>query len=109
MVETVGLLEADGRVLAETLLADRDFPPFPRSTRDGYAIRSTDLGHPPAQFRLVAEIKAGASTSSNISIGAGEAARIMTGLRFQKVRTQSCGIHRRTGRHDSDHPFRNHW
>lgn len=85
MVETVGLLEADGRVLAETLLADRDFPPFPRSTRDGYAIRSTDLAHPPAQFRLVAEIKAGASTKdSNISIGTGEAARIMTGAPVPK-------------------------
>ena len=57
VLETASLLEADGRVLAETLLADRDFPPFPRSTRDGYAIRSSDLSQLPAQVRLVAEIK----------------------------------------------------
>ena len=85
VLETASLLEADGRVLAETLLADRDFPPFPRSTRDGYAIRSSDLSQLPAQVRLVAEIKAGASTKdSDISIGSGEAARIMTGAPVPK-------------------------
>ncbi|MFZ0301236.1 MAG: molybdopterin molybdenumtransferase MoeA, partial [Terracidiphilus sp.] len=35
--ERVALAESDGRVLAETLRADRDQPPFSRSTRDGYA------------------------------------------------------------------------
>jgi molybdopterin molybdotransferase len=33
--ESVDLLSASGRVLAEPILADRDFPPFPRATRDG--------------------------------------------------------------------------
>ena len=36
--ESVDLLAAAGRVLAESILADRDLPPFPRSTRDGYAV-----------------------------------------------------------------------
>ena len=41
--EMLSLLEAAGLVLAEDLHADRDFPPFPRSTRDGYAVRAADL------------------------------------------------------------------
>ena len=32
-----------GRVLSETVAADRNYPPFNRSTRDGYAVRSADL------------------------------------------------------------------
>ena len=57
--ESVNLLNAAGRVLAEPVLADRDFPPFPRSTRDGYAVRSADLTELPATLELVGEIKAG--------------------------------------------------
>lgn len=38
--ECVDLLHASGRILAEPITADRDIPPFPRSTRDGYAVRS---------------------------------------------------------------------
>ena len=41
--EMLSLLEGLGLVLAEDLLADRDFPPFPRSTRDGFAVRASDL------------------------------------------------------------------
>lgn len=36
--EAVSLLQATGRVLAEDVLADRDFPPFNRVTMDGIAI-----------------------------------------------------------------------
>lgn len=36
--ESVGLVQATGRVLAEDLQADRDFPPFDRVTMDGIAI-----------------------------------------------------------------------
>src|SRR5579864_6898994 len=36
--EAIDLLGAAHRVLAEQVIADRDVPPFPRSTRDGYAI-----------------------------------------------------------------------
>ena len=41
--EMMPLLEAIGLVLAEDLRADRDFPPFPRSTRDGFAVRAADV------------------------------------------------------------------
>jgi molybdopterin molybdotransferase len=41
-VERVDLGAASGRVLAQAICADRDQPPFPRSTRDGFACRATD-------------------------------------------------------------------
>jgi len=40
--ECVQLGQASGRVLALPLLADRDQPPFTRSTRDGYACRAAE-------------------------------------------------------------------
>jgi molybdopterin molybdotransferase len=40
--ETVGLADASGRVLARALRADRDQPPFARSTRDGFACRASE-------------------------------------------------------------------
>jgi len=58
-VETVDLLVGLGRVLAEEILADRDFPSFARATRDGYAVRSTDLAEVPARLEVVGEVKAG--------------------------------------------------
>ncbi|HUR37140.1 MAG TPA: gephyrin-like molybdotransferase Glp [Terriglobales bacterium] len=57
--EILPLLEAVGRILAEDIAADRDFPPFPRATRDGYAVRSEDLTSLPAQLRVIGQIKAG--------------------------------------------------
>ena len=78
--ESCDLLNAGGRVLAEPVLADRDLPPFPRSTRDGYAVRSADLAQLPATLEVIGEIKAG-ETLDNIpaSIGKAQAASIMTG------------------------------
>ena len=40
--EEVLLMQAVGRILAEPVTADRDFPPFPRATRDGFAVRADD-------------------------------------------------------------------
>jgi molybdopterin molybdotransferase len=78
--ESCDLLNAAGRVLAEPVLADRDLPPFPRSTRDGYAVRSADLAQLPATLDVIGEIKAG-ETLDRIpaSIGQAQAASIMTG------------------------------
>ncbi len=78
--ESVGLLEAAGRVLSDSILADRDLPPFPRSTRDGYAVRAAEVADTPATLTLIGEIRAGESPSTILSqIGAGQAAAIMTG------------------------------
>jgi molybdopterin molybdotransferase len=75
--EEVPLPGALGRVLAEPVRADRDFPPFHRSTRDGYAVRAADLKEIPAQLRVIGQIKAGANFPGHIN--SGEAAQIMTG------------------------------
>jgi molybdopterin molybdotransferase len=76
--EDVPLLQSLGRVLAEPVVADRDFPPFPRATRDGYAMRSADLIQgQPASLRVVGQVKAG--DSYDLPVGSGEAVEIMTG------------------------------
>jgi molybdopterin molybdotransferase len=78
--ECVNLLSAAGRVLAEPVTADRDLPPFPRSTRDGYAVRSADLSALPATLEVIGEIKAGERLDRIPSnVGHGQTAAIMTG------------------------------
>ena len=78
--ETVDLLGTAGRVLAEPIAADRDIPPFPRSTRDGYALRADDLRILPATLKVMGEIKAGPATGQNQPrVNAGETFSIMTG------------------------------
>jgi molybdopterin molybdotransferase len=75
--ERLGLVDSIGRVLAEPLVADRNFPPFARATRDGYAVRARDLSRLPANLAVVGEIKAGAEVP--LHLGPGQAAAIMTG------------------------------
>jgi molybdopterin molybdotransferase len=78
--ETVDLLHAAGRVLAETVTPDRDIPPFPRSTRDGYAVLAADLAPLPARLKVIGEIKAGPLAGQNPSaLNPGETFSIMTG------------------------------
>src|SRR5205807_4904070 len=50
--EGVDLLQAAGRVLAEGVAADRDIPPFPRATRDGFAIRAADMANLPSVLNV---------------------------------------------------------
>jgi len=78
--ELVSLLEGLGLALAEDLVADRDFPPFPRSTRDGYAVRAEDVAKAPAELKCIGELKAGATEAQSlITVTPGEAVEIMTG------------------------------
>src|SRR5437879_474165 len=78
--ETVGLPAAAGCVLAEAVSADRDIPPFPRATRDGYAVRASDLVKVPVTLIVTGEIRAGESAENvPVKIGRGEAVSIMTG------------------------------
>ncbi|MFZ0774639.1 MAG: gephyrin-like molybdotransferase Glp [Candidatus Sulfotelmatobacter sp.] len=76
--ETIYLLHSAGRILAEPVAADRDIPPFPRSTRDGYAVRAADLAKLPATLTVMGEIKAGPPQISS-PLNRGEAFSIMTG------------------------------
>lgn len=78
--EEVGLLSAVGRILAEAIHADRDFPPFPRAARDGFAVRAADLARLPAFLEVIGEIKAGAAPEElPKNLTRGQAASIMTG------------------------------
>ena len=64
------------RILAVEARADRDSPPFDKSLRDGYAVRSADCDYN-AELLLVEEIRAGALPKSSISRY--DCARIFTG------------------------------
>src|SRR5258708_18303686 len=75
-IEAAPLLSASGRVLAEAILADRDFPPFPRATRDGYALRAQDASVTPTTLRIAGQVKAGSSFDG--AVGSGQAVDIMT-------------------------------
>ncbi len=73
-VETVGLASAVGRVLAQPAAADRNYPPFDRSVRDGFAVRSTDI---PGTLHVIGEVRAGEVFHGHV--GVGQAVEIMTG------------------------------
>jgi len=75
--EEVPLAEALGRVLASDVAADRELPPFDRAAMDGYALRAADTASAPAALEVVGELRAGEWPS--LTVGPGQAARIMTG------------------------------
>jgi molybdopterin molybdotransferase len=75
--EVVSLAAAAGRVLAEDIAADRDYPPFHRAIRDGFAVRASDVSVPPAVLRLRGEVRAGDHFPG--VLGAGDCISIMTG------------------------------
>lgn len=75
--EPVALVEADGRVLAESILAPIDLPPFDNSAVDGYAVRSADLAERgETVLPLGGRAAAGASPTD---AAPGHAVRIFTG------------------------------
>lgn len=79
--ETVDLLDAFGRVLAEPIYSTTALPPFANSSMDGYAVRAEDIAtasrEQPAHLRVAMDIPAGTAPVGVLQ--AGEAARIMTG------------------------------
>jgi len=98
--ESVKLGDALGRVLAEDIFADRDYPPFDRSTRDGYAVRAEEAFAGDV-LTLIGEIHAGQSFDKEVL--AGECVQIMTGaavpagadavVMIEHTRTvQKCGV-----------------
>ncbi|MBV8674312.1 MAG: molybdopterin molybdotransferase MoeA, partial [Acidobacteriaceae bacterium] len=71
------LLETVGRVLAAPVFGDRDQPPFPRSTRDGFACRASDLAAGNA-LAVIGRLRAGEEWKGP-AIATGQAIEIMTG------------------------------
>src|SRR5260370_10146849 len=88
----ISIWDALGFVLAEEVKTDREYPPFHRSTRDGYAVRSAEAA-PGATLRCVAEIKAGDTVTQPLASGI--CVQIMTGAAVS-AGAQACagyGVH----------------
>lgn len=75
--ETISLDDAYGRVLAEKIIADRDYPPFNRATMDGYAINYEDFNNGVRTYTIAATIYAGQYNTAMLQPGA--CYKIMTG------------------------------
>src|SRR5580693_8384157 len=73
----VEIEQAFGRILAQPVFADRDYPPFDRSTRDGFAVRSADAQSPGARLECVGELRAGGHFEA--AVQSGQCVEIMTG------------------------------
>ncbi len=80
-VVSLPLLSSANRVLAETVLADRDQPPFDRSTRDGFAVHAGEFGSAP--LRVAGQVRAGEQWQGG-ALDHGAAIEIMTGAPVPK-------------------------
>ena len=74
--ESVAILDADGRFLAEALISGLQVPPQDNSSMDGYAVRIEDLPVAGVKLKVTQRIPAG---HTGHALMAGEAARIFTG------------------------------
>ncbi len=68
--------DALGHILAQEIRADREYPPFNRSTRDGYAVRAGEATKH-STLRCIGEIKAGDTVFAPLQPGT--CFQIMTG------------------------------
>ncbi|MEV8320982.1 gephyrin-like molybdotransferase Glp [Streptomyces sp. NPDC059900] len=75
------LLDAQGCVLVEDVTVPVSLPPFDNSSMDGYAVRVADIAGAseefPAVLTVIGDVAAGQGEQPEV--GAGQAARIMTG------------------------------
>jgi molybdopterin molybdotransferase len=81
VTSVVSVWDALGLVLAQEIRTDREYPPFDRSTRDGYAVRAKEAV-PGTQLPCVGEIKAGDTVEGPLA--AGTCVQIMTGAAVPK-------------------------
>jgi molybdopterin molybdotransferase len=79
--DSIAIGDGLGRVLAQDIRAQNDLPPFANSSMDGYAVRAADIASArqdaPVRLAVIGDIPAG--SAPQITIGSGQAARIMTG------------------------------
>jgi molybdopterin molybdotransferase len=74
--ESLPLMEADGRVLAQALVSSLDVPPLDNSAMDGYALRCADVLAAGTRLPVTQRIPAG---TVGHTLAPGSAARIFTG------------------------------
>ena len=79
--ELIGTREALGRVTAQEITSPEDLPSFPRSTMDGFSVRSSDTFGAseglPAYLEIVGEVAMG--KSARVVLATGQAAMAYTG------------------------------
>ena len=75
--EVVAITEADGRVLAEDIVARRTQPPTALSAMDGYAVKFTEIDKFPLALEVVGEAPAGGAYDGVVTEG--QTVRIFTG------------------------------
>ncbi|MGW4547341.1 molybdotransferase-like divisome protein Glp [Streptomyces violaceorubidus] len=77
----LNLLDAQGCVLVDDITVPLSLPPFDNSSMDGYAVRVTDVAGASEEFPAVLEVvgDVAAGQADPITVGPGQAARIMTG------------------------------
>ncbi len=77
----VDLADAAGLVLAQDVISPEDVPPFDNTAVDGYAVRAGDVAtaspETPVDLDVIDEVAAG--RASDLTVGRGQAIRIMTG------------------------------
>ena len=74
---TVAVDDARGLVTTETVVAPELVPPFDNTAMDGFAVRSSDVADAPVTLAVAGTVAAGAPP--DITVGAQQAVRIMTG------------------------------
>jgi len=79
--ESIGTVEAAGRVLTEDVVSEVNVPSYPRAMMDGFAVRAEDTHGASAYNRMNLQIVGESLPAQPWSgtLGAGEAVRIMTG------------------------------
>ncbi|MGW7338424.1 molybdotransferase-like divisome protein Glp [Streptomyces sp. NPDC054808] len=77
----LNLLDAQGCVLVDDITVPLSLPPFDNSSMDGYAVRVTDVAGASEEFPAVLEVvgDVAAGQADPVTVGPGQAARIMTG------------------------------
>jgi len=94
--ERIQLKNVLRRILAQEIVADRDYPSFDRATRDGFAVRAADCREAGARLRMIGEVRAGGEFTG--SVNAGECVQIMTGAAVPRGADAVVMIeHTRTG------------
>ncbi len=83
--ESIPLIASANRVLAADVTATYDSPLFDNSSMDGFAIHINHSAATHLTLRVVADIPAG--STPKVTLGPGEAARIMTGAQIPEGTT----------------------
>ncbi|MEZ0319535.1 MAG: molybdopterin molybdotransferase MoeA [Pyrobaculum sp.] len=74
-VKKVATWDALGHVVARDVVAQHDYPPYPRATYDGYAVNSADT---PGKFKVVGTVLVG-QLRGDVKVDKGEAVYVSVG------------------------------